>query len=154
MRSSQRVSTLAAYSEFLSRPRFLHATEPKEKLVNVPSVPTFPVLTFPRKKSAARTSGAEAQNQNRRLIAAVNRCATQNQIQHWLSQRRTAGFVAGLGSQNPRPVSAKNADTRTGQPSGVRDEGKGGSAPNFPQRAAGKALSGEWKPVVQPETKC
>src|SRR5438552_3941095 len=23
-------------------PRFLHATEPKEKLVNVPSVPTFP----------------------------------------------------------------------------------------------------------------
>src|SRR5271165_1750964 len=29
-------------------PRFLHATEPKEKPVNLPSVPTFPRKSLPR----------------------------------------------------------------------------------------------------------
>ena len=32
-------------------PRFLHATEPKEKLVNVPSVPIFPRHVFSNQRS-------------------------------------------------------------------------------------------------------
>jgi hypothetical protein len=35
-------------------------------------------------------------------------------------KREQMGVVAGIGSQNPRPVSAKNADTRTGHPRELR----------------------------------
>jgi len=35
----------------------------------------------------------------------------------WTARKREQmGIVVGIGSQNPRPVSAKNADTRTGHP--------------------------------------
>jgi hypothetical protein len=40
------------------------------------------------------------------------------------------GVVVGIGSQNPRPVSAKNADTRAGHPRALR-WAKGWASPHF-----------------------
>jgi putative transposase len=47
----------------------------------------------------------------------------------WTARKRgRMGVVVGIASQNPRPVSAQNADTRTGHPRDLKC-GKGGAAP-------------------------